>query len=43
MGRRSNEVNDEMKMVPYKVKPQGDHIVVEAQGKDYTPLRKSRR
>ena len=37
MGRRSNEVTDEMKMVPYKVKPQGDHIVVEAQGKDYTP------
>ena len=36
MGRRSNEVNDEMKMVPYKVKPQSDHIVVEAQGKDYT-------
>ncbi len=36
MGRRSNEVNDEMKMVPYKVKPRGDHIVVEAQGKDYT-------
>jgi molecular chaperone DnaK len=36
MGRRANEVNDEMKMVPYKVKPQGDHIVVEAQGKDYT-------
>ena len=23
MGRRSNEVNDEMKMVPYKVKPSG--------------------
>jgi molecular chaperone DnaK len=37
MGRRANEVNDEMKMVPYKVKPQGDHIVVEAQGKDFTP------
>ena len=37
MGRRYNEVNDEMKMVPYKVKQQGDHIVVEAQGKDYTP------
>lgn len=36
MGRRYNEVNDEMKMVPYKVKQQGDHIVVEAQGKDYT-------
>ncbi|MFC5862508.1 molecular chaperone DnaK [Acidicapsa dinghuensis] len=37
MGRRFNEVNDEMKMVPYKVKQAGDHIVVEAQGKDYTP------
>ncbi len=37
MGRRANEVNDEMKMVPYKVKQQGDHLVVEAQGKDYTP------
>src|SRR6201999_2167254 len=37
MGRRSNEVSDEMKMVPYKVKQQGDHVVVVAQGKDYTP------
>ncbi len=37
MGRRANEVNDEMRMVPYKVKQQGDHLVVEAQGKDYTP------
>ena len=37
MGRRYNEVTDEMKMVPYKVKQQGDHIVVVAQGKDYTP------
>ena len=37
MGRRFSEVNDEMKMVPYKVKQVGDHIVVEAQGKDYTP------
>src|ERR1700760_2861546 len=37
MGRRANEVNDEMKMVPYKVKQQGDHVVVVAQGKDYTP------
>ena len=36
MGRRFNEVNDEMKMVPYKVKQVGDHIAVEAQGKDYT-------
>jgi molecular chaperone DnaK len=37
MGRRYNEVNDEMKMVPYKVVQVGDHIAVEAQGKDYTP------
>jgi molecular chaperone DnaK len=37
MGRRANEVTDEMKMVPYIVKAQGDHVVVEAQGKEYTP------
>jgi molecular chaperone DnaK len=37
MGRRFNEVNDEMKMVPYKVVQDGDHINVVAQGKDYTP------
>ena len=37
MGRRANEVTDEMKMVPYTVKAQGDHLVIEAQGKDYTP------
>jgi molecular chaperone DnaK len=37
MGRRFNEVNDEMKMVPYKVVQQGDHIAVIAQGKEYTP------
>ncbi|HTJ29826.1 MAG TPA: molecular chaperone DnaK [Acidobacteriaceae bacterium] len=36
MGRRYDEVNDEMKMVPYKVVKVGDHISVEAQGKDYT-------
>src|SRR5271163_1130191 len=36
MGRRYNEVNDEMKMVPYKVEQQGDNIVVIAQGKPYT-------
>src|SRR5580698_4740559 len=36
MGRRLNEVNDEMKMVPYKVVAQGDHIAVSAQGKEYT-------
>jgi molecular chaperone DnaK len=37
MGRRYNEVNDEMKMVPYKVVQQGDHVAVLAQGKEYTP------
>ena len=37
MGRRYSEVNDEMKMVPYKVEAQGDHISVLAQGKHYTP------
>src|SRR5437764_6400104 len=28
MGRRFNEVNDEMKMVPFKVSKQGDHVAV---------------
>src|SRR2546430_6462499 len=37
MGRRYDEVNDEMKMVPYKVVRQGDHVAVVAQGKEYTP------
>ncbi len=37
MGRRFNEVNAEMKMVPYKVVQQGDHVAVVAQGKEYTP------
>ena len=37
MGRRYNEVSDEMKMVPYKVLQQGDHLAVMAQGKEYTP------
>jgi molecular chaperone DnaK len=37
MGRRFNEVNDEMKMVPYKVVQKGDHIDIVAQGKEYTP------
>ncbi len=37
MGRRYDEVNDEMKMVPYKVVHQGDHVAIVAQGKEYTP------
>ena len=36
MGRRPNEVNDEMKMVPYKVVAKGDNVVIDAQGKEYT-------
>ncbi len=37
MGRRPNEVNDEMKMVPYKVVAKGDNVNIMAQGKEYTP------
>jgi len=37
MGRRYNEVSDELKMVPYKVKQSGDNVVIVAQGKEFTP------
>jgi len=37
MGRRYEEVADELKMVPYKVDREGDHVVIVAQGKRYTP------
>jgi molecular chaperone DnaK len=37
MGRRYSEVTDEMKMVPFKVVQQGDHVGVMAHGKEYTP------
>src|ERR1700746_3763277 len=37
MGRRYDEVSEEMKMVPYKVERDGDHVAVLAQGKKYTP------
>ena len=37
MGRRFDEVNEEMKMVPYTVERDGDHVIVNAQGKKYTP------
>jgi len=37
MGRRFDEVNEEMKMVPYKVVKQGDHVAVVAQGKEFSP------
>jgi molecular chaperone DnaK len=37
MGRRFDEVSEEMKMVPYKVVQSGDHVAIDAQGKEYTP------
>jgi molecular chaperone DnaK len=37
MGRRSDEVNEEMKMVPYKVERDGENVAIVAQGKKYTP------
>ncbi len=37
MGRRYEEVADEVKMVSYKVERDGDHVVIVAQGKKYTP------
>ncbi|MBV9572414.1 MAG: molecular chaperone DnaK [Acidobacteriales bacterium] len=37
MGRRYDEVGEEIKMVPYKVVKSGDHVAVLAQGKEYTP------
>ncbi|HXW90897.1 MAG TPA: molecular chaperone DnaK [Terriglobales bacterium] len=37
MGRRYDEVTEEMKMVPYRVVRQGDRVAVVAQGKEYTP------
>ena len=37
MGRRFEEVGEELKMVPYKVEAEGDHVVIVAHGKKYTP------
>src|ERR1700716_3134570 len=37
MGRRYDEVAEELKMVPYKVERDGDNVVIVAQGKRYTP------
>jgi len=37
MGRRYDEVSEELKMVPYKVVRQGDNVAVLAQGKEYPP------
>jgi len=37
MGRRYDEVGEELKMVPYKVVQSGDHVGIMAQGKESTP------
>src|ERR1700726_1464341 len=37
MGRRYDEVSEEMKMVPYKVVRQGENVAVVGHGKEYTP------
>jgi molecular chaperone DnaK len=37
MGRRYDEVSEEMKMVPYKVILQRENVAVVAQGKEYPP------
>jgi molecular chaperone DnaK len=37
MGRRYHEVTNEMKLVPYKIKEQGDDVRVDIDGKSYTP------
>src|SRR2546425_385950 len=37
MGRRFDEVNEEMKLVPYKVERDGDNVAIVAQGKKYSP------
>jgi molecular chaperone DnaK len=37
MGRRYDEVSEEMKMVPYKVIRHADNVAVLAHGKEYTP------
>src|SRR6267143_1798261 len=36
MGRRYDEVSEEIKMVPYKVVKSGDHVAILAQGKEQT-------
>jgi molecular chaperone DnaK len=37
MGRRFDEVSEEMKMVPYHVVPAGNDVRIQAGGKDYSP------
>ena len=42
MGRRYDEVKEELKMVPFKVDPEADHVVILAKASD-TLHQKSRR
>ncbi len=37
MGRRYDEIKEELKMVPYKVEPEGDHVAIVILGKRYSP------
>src|SRR5215510_13221012 len=37
MGRRFHEVSNEMKLVPYKIKEQGDDVRIDIDGKLYSP------
>ena len=37
MGRRHDEVSEELKMVPYKVIPAGNDVRIQAGGKDWSP------
>ena len=37
MGRRHDEIKEELTMVPFQVDTDGDHVVIIAQGKRYTP------
>lgn len=37
MGRRSDEIREELKMVPLKVEPDGDHVAILVEGKRYAP------
>jgi molecular chaperone DnaK len=37
MGRRFSEVSDELKMVPYNVKAQGEDVRIEIDGKPFSP------
>jgi molecular chaperone DnaK len=37
MGRRYDEIKEELKMVAYKVEPEGDHVSIVVLGKRYSP------